>query len=184
MIVNVLLSLFALFLAVLAYTESRTVPPADPVAGQGPRGESLLDLLPEAIGQVKIIDRHGCLIVCTVAGDPGTQERVTPLLEAITQARIVRRFAPPTRDVSGYGLARPDRRIGVWRRGSSARKVVTIGGSNPVGNAVYARVGDTAEVVMIGSYFLAALDMAVQRVRAAGGGGRGPVACQDAVGKG
>jgi hypothetical protein len=159
---NLLLSLIAFLLAVLAYMESPTVPPF-PVPDVEATSEPLFALRPEEIAAVRVSDRQGCFMVR--AAETPAQEKIGRLFEAVTQARVVRRFAPPLDDLSAYGLTRADRHVEVWRQGSEEHENVTVGHFNPIGNAVYARLGNGDEVLMVGSYFLTALDMAVQNLR-------------------
>jgi hypothetical protein len=46
------------------------------------------------------------------------------------------------------------------------RQVVNVGELNPVRNAVYARIQDDPDVLLVGSYFLTSMDMALQELRA------------------
>jgi hypothetical protein len=45
------------------------------------------------------------------------------------------------------------------------RRVLLLGHLNPVGNAVYARWQDDQEVLLVGSYFLTAVDVVFERLR-------------------
>jgi uncharacterized protein DUF4340 len=162
---NILLAFVAASLALLAYTERQTVPSPTPVAAPEQPSESLFSMQPQEIDLIKVLDSRGCLVVRREGTPPRDGEG---LVESIVAARVVRRFSPPLADFSAYGLAPPARRIEVkWTNGAHSRSVA-IGNLNPVGNAVYARIDEGADVVLVGSYFLTSLDMALQRLRAAG----------------
>jgi len=69
---------------------------------------------------------------------------------------------------SSYGLTHPVRRAEVkWAHGAQNRSVA-MGNLNPVGNAVYAHIDGESDVLLVGSYFLTSLDMALQGLRAGG----------------
>lgn len=162
---NILLGFVAASLALLAYTERQTVPASTPVAVPEQSSESLFSLQPQEIDVIKVLDSHGCVIVRRGGTLPQDGER---LVESLIQARVVRRFSPPSGDLSSYGLAPPARRIEVrWASGAQSRSV-EIGDLNPVGNAVYARLDAESGVVLVGSYFLTSLNMALQGLRATG----------------
>lgn len=161
---NFFLSLFALSLAVLAYAERRAAPLPSPLTAPETASEPLFALRPEEITAIRVVDRQRCLVVRR-AGDSVRQEEVEHLRDAVTQARIVRRFTPASPDLSAYGLAAPTRRVEVLRSSDGQFQVVWIGGLNPVGSAVYARTKKESEVLLVGSYFLTALDMALQGMR-------------------
>ncbi len=162
---NFFLSLVTLFLALLAYTERQSAAPPASEAVQEESGEPLFSLQPEEIDAIKVLDAHGCVFVRKKGTNSQPAEE---LIDSIVQARVVRRFSPVSADFSAYGLAQPVRRVEVvWANGTQNRSVV-MGSLNPVGNAVYARAQDEAEVLLIGSYFLTSLDMALQGLCAEG----------------
>jgi hypothetical protein len=164
---NFFLGLLALFFAVLAYTERRAVPPPAPVAIPETSSEPLLALQSEEISAIKVIDRNGCVVVRT-AGGGVLSEKAGQLVDALSQARVVRRFVPPSADLSPYGLTQSARRIEVLGAGEKQSQAVFVGSLNPVGDAVYARTKDASDVLLVGSYFLTALDMALQGLRPGG----------------
>ena len=162
---NILLSFVAASLVLLAYTERQTVPASIPVAVPEQSSEPLFSLQPQEIDAIEVLDTHGCVMVQREGTLPPDAER---LVESMVQARVVRHFSPPSGDFSSYGLAPPARRIEVkWANGAQNRSV-GIGHLNPVGNAVYARIEGTADVLLVGSYFLTSLDMALQGFQAKG----------------
>src|SRR5215813_10460832 len=113
---NILLGVVAASLAFLAYTERQTVPSPTPVAAPEQPSESLFSLQPQEIDVIKVLDPHGCIIVRREAMLRQGAER---LVESIVQARVVRRFSPPSADLSSYGLASPAWRIKVqWANGA------------------------------------------------------------------
>jgi len=161
----ILLGFVAASLALLTYIERQTVPPSTPVAMPEQSSEPLFALQPQEIDVIKVLDPHGCVIVRRQGTLPPDGER---LVGSLVQARVVRRFSPPAGDLSSYGLASPARRIEVQWANSAQSRSVEIGNLNPVGNAVYARIDAESEVVLVGSYFLTALDMALQGLHATG----------------
>jgi len=163
---NFLLGIVMVLLALSAYTERQAAaPPASEVV-QEESGEPLFSLPLEKIGAIKVLDAHGCVLV---RKNGSNSQPVKELLDSIVQVRVVRRFSPASTDFSAYGLTRPVRRVEVtWANGAQSRRVA-IGNLNPVGNAVYVRAQDETEVLLVGSYFLTSLDMALQELRAESG---------------
>jgi len=161
---NFLLSLFAFSLAVFAYVERRTAPPPLPVA-QEASSEPLFALQPEEIDAIRVVDQKGCVVV-RKKGEQ--QQRAEELINNILQTRVLRRFLPSAGDFSLYGLAQPVRRVEVVRVNGGQSQTVVIGNLNPVGDAVYIRTPEDSEVLLVGSYFLTSLNMALQGLRAEG----------------
>lgn len=162
---NILLGFVALSLVLLAYTERRAVPPPAPVATPEESSEPLFSLQPEEIDAIKVLDAHGCVFVRKKGTNPQPAEE---LIVGIVQARVVRRFSPISMALSSYGLTHPVRRVEVtWANGTQSRSVI-LGDLNPVGNAVYAYVDGESDVLLVGSYFLTSVDMALQGLRAKG----------------
>jgi len=160
---NIFLSLLTLFLAVLAYTERRAAPPPSAVLGSEVFSEPLFALRPEEIDAIRVVEQNGCLVVGRRAMSSSYGKA---LMDSLLQARVIRRFPPSPADFSSYGLIHPVRRVEVLLVDGKPVLVVDIGDLNPVRDAVYARIQGDSEVLLIGSYFLTALDMAVQGVRA------------------
>jgi hypothetical protein len=163
---NFLLGIVIVLLALSAYTGRQPAVPSASEARQEKSGEPLFSLQPAEIDSIKVLDAHGCVLVRQKGPNP---QPAKELMDSIVQARVVRRFSPVSADFSAYGLTQPVRRVEVvWANGGQSRSVA-IGSLNPVGNAVYVRAQDEAEVLLIGSYFLISLDMALQGLRAEGG---------------
>jgi Domain of unknown function (DUF4340) len=162
---NVWLSIVALSLVLLAYTERSAMPPLAPVAAPEESSEPLFPLQPEEIGVIRVLELHGCVVVRQEGAIP---QYVEKLVDSLVQARVVRRFSPASADLSSYGLTRLVRHVEVtWANGAQSRSVI-LGNLNPVGNAVYARVDGESDVLLVGSYFLTSIDMALQGLRAKG----------------
>ncbi len=163
---NFLLGLVIVLLALSEYRERQSVAlPASEVVREE-SGEPLFSLQPAEIDAIKVLDAHGCVLV---RKNGSNSQPVKELLDSIVQVRVVRRFSPASTDFSAYGLTRPVRRVEVtWANGAQSRRVA-IGNLNPVGNAVYVRAQDETEVLLVGSYFLTSLDMALQELRAESG---------------
>jgi Domain of unknown function (DUF4340) len=161
---NILLGCVALGLALLAYSERQTVP-LTPGAVLEEASQPLFFLHPEEIDAITVLDLHGCV---SVRQEGTTPQDIEKLGQSIVQARVVRRFNPTSVDLSSYGLTHPVRRIEVqWGHGTQSRSV-KIGNLNPVGNAVYAHIEGESDVLLVGSYFLTSLNMALQGLRAEG----------------
>lgn len=173
---NLCLGLLALGLALLAYTEQHAVPPPAPAAVPQEASEPLFALQPEEIDAIRAVDQHGCMVVRRKAEMP---QHVEALIDSITQARVIRHFPPASADLSSYGLAHPRRRVEVVRVNGERSQMVVMGNLNPVGNAIYARAQDGPEVLLVGSYFLTALDMALQGLRAEGHVSSDPACAND-----
>ncbi|HEV8716298.1 MAG TPA: DUF4340 domain-containing protein [Candidatus Binatia bacterium] len=161
---NILLSFVAVSLVLLAYTERQAIPPT-PGTVPEEASELLFSLRPEEIDAVRVLDAHGCV---SVRREGTTSRDLEKLGQSIVQARVVRRFNPTSVDLSSYGLTHPVRRVEVkWAHGAQSQRVA-IGNLNPVGNAVYAHIEGESDVLLVGSYFLTSLDMALQGLRAEG----------------
>lgn len=159
---NYFLGILALGLAVLAYTERRAAPP--PTSAElEVTSDPLFALQPEEINAIRVVDRHGCVFVRegVMASQPASA-----LMDSVSQARVIRRFPPAGADFSPYGLAHPTRRVEMIGGNGEQRQVVSIGELNPVRNAVYARIQGDPDVLLVGSYFLTSMDMALQELRA------------------
>ena len=163
---NVLLSLLALGLAVMAYAERSHVPASHAGSERRESGEPLFALQPEEINAIRVLDQRGCVLVRKKGGQPLPED----LLDVVTQAHVTRRFVPATTDLSPYGLAQPARRVDVWWGAAPQVHTVVLGSRNPVGDAVYAQVAETPDILLVGGYFVTALDFALQRLRAEGKG--------------
>jgi hypothetical protein len=159
---NYLLSILALGLTVLAFAERRaTLPPAS--AELEVTRDPLFALRLEETSAIRVVDRNGCVFVRKEAV---TSQPASALMDSVSRAHVIRRFPPAEADFSPYGLVRPTRRVEVIGGDGERRQVVNIGELNPVRNAVYARIQDDPDVLLVGSYFLTSLDMALQELRA------------------
>lgn len=162
---NVLLSVLALSLALLSYTERSAAPPPTSEGAQEISSEPLFDLSPEEISAVTVVDRSGCLVVRQEAL---TLPQAEALIESLLQARVIRRFSPDSPDLSPYGLTLPGRRVAVEKTNGERSQVIDLGSLNPIGTAVYVRVQNDPDVLLVGSYLLTSLDMALQGLQAKG----------------
>ncbi len=160
---NFFLGIVTVLLALLAYTERQSAAPPTSEAVQEESGEPLFSLRPDEIDAITVLDAHGCVFVRKKGTNPQPAEE---LMNSIVQARVVRRFSPAAADFSAYGLMQPIRRVEVVRANGAQSRSVAIGNLNPVGSAVYARVRGESDVLLVGSYFLTSLDMALQGLRA------------------
>jgi len=161
---NILLSLVAAGLLLPAYTERQAVS-LTPVAAPEEASEPLFPLPLAEIDTITVLDARGCVSVRRGV----ISQNVEKLGQSVAQARVVRRFSPPSADLSAYGLAHPARQVEVkWAHGAQ-RRSAAVGDLNPVGNAVYARIEGESGVLLVGSYFLTSLDLALQGLRAEGG---------------
>ena len=160
---NYFLGILALGLAVLAYTERRAAPPPTSVAELEVTSDPLFALQPEEINAIRVVDRHGCV---SVRKDVMASQPTSALIDSVSQVRVIRRFPPAEADFSPYGLAHPTRRVEAIGGNGEQRQVVSIGELNPVRNAVYARIQGDPDVLLVGSYFLTSMDMALQELRA------------------
>lgn len=162
--INVLLSILALSLALLAYAE-RSAVPSPAFEEEKILSEPLFGLSSEEIDGITVMDQHGCVIMRKKAL---TSPRAGKLLESLLQARVIRRFAPVSSDLSPYGLTSESRRIVVEKINGGRRQSIDLGAANPSGSAIYARVLEEPAVLLVGGYFLASLNMALQELRAEG----------------
>jgi hypothetical protein len=161
---NILLSLVAAGLLLPAYTERQAVS-LTPVAAPPAVSEPLFPVPLAEIDTITVLDARGCVSVRREV----ISQNVEKLGQSVAQARVVRRFSPPSADLSAYGLAHPARQVEVkWAHGAQSRSAA-VGDLNPVGNAVYARIEGESGVLLVGSYFLTSLDLALQGLRAEGG---------------
>ncbi len=162
---NILLGFVALSLVLLAYIDRRAVPPPAPVATPEESSEPLFSLQPEEIDVIRVLDARGCVVV---RQEKAILPYVKELVDRLVQARVVRRFSPISLALSSYGFTHPVRRVEVtWANGTQSRSVI-LGDLNPVGNAVYAYVDGESDVLLVGSYFLTSVDMALQGLCAKG----------------
>lgn len=162
---NFLLAMLALGLALLAYAERQATPASSPPASPTESSEPLFAVPVEEIAAVKVMERQECFVVRKEAL---TSPHAEELLESLLQARVFRRFSPASADFSPYGLALPSRRIAVEETDGGQSQVMDLGSLNPIGNAVYVHVQNETDVLLVGSYFLTSLDMALQGLRAEG----------------
>lgn len=163
---NLLLTALALCLFFTAYTDRRPAQETKAIVETGSSSESFFPFRPEEVTAVKISDQQHCLLVRTTP-DQSRPEVTEHLLSALTQARIVRRFPAPSADLSAYGLNEMARRIEVFGADGQKLQTITIGALNPVGNAIYANSTANADVLLIGGYFLTALDFALRQMSSA-----------------
>jgi hypothetical protein len=161
--INLLLTLLALCLFLAAYIDRHSPQKTKTLAEPKPSSEALFTLRPEEITAVKIIDQQRCLLVRNTPDQP-RPEVTEHLLTALAQARITRRFPAPSADLSVYGLNETARHIEVF---GEKLQAVTIGVLNPVGNAVYGKRADSPDILLIGGYFLTALDFSLRQMSSA-----------------
>ena len=69
-------------------------------------------------------------------------------------------------DFPAYGLAPATWRIVLAGADGTSRSTLFLGHLNPIGNAVYTRWDDGEDVLLVGSYFLTAVDVVFERLRA------------------
>jgi hypothetical protein len=159
---NGLLAILVLSLALFAYVERQGQPYASQVAEQGVKGEPLFPVRPENVAGIRIKDSHGCMSIGT---EGQLRETAEKLLVILSQAQIVRRLALPLPDASIYGLEQPRTQIEILLQDNRIIQSVSVGSTNPSGSAVYVQEKGQPEVMLVGSYFLTALDMPLQKVR-------------------
>jgi hypothetical protein len=153
---NLLLTVLALSLAVSAYLDRRTLHHSENAVKAETANAPLLAIPAEEIESIGVRDAHRCVIL------RAAEAPFTALLDGVTKTHILRRFPPPSSDLAPYGLAHPQRQLAVQRRGELEFQLVLTGDLNPVGDAVYAKFADSADVLLIGGYFLTTLDFALQ----------------------
>src|SRR5215207_1787371 len=159
---NLFLSCFAVLLLFLAYTErSAPLPPVGVPAKE--TTSTPLFLFPPAV-ITKFSLRHGqqCIVVQTGVE---TRDLLREVSAMLFQGRVVRRFSLPDADFSAYGLMPATWQLIFTEADETRRHALLLGHLNPVGNAVYARWQDDQEVLLVGSYFLTAVDMVFERLR-------------------
>ncbi len=159
---NLFLVCFAVLLLFLAYTErSAPLPPVGVPARE--TTSTPLFLFPPAV-ITKFSIRHGqqCIVVRTGVETRDLLREVGALL---FQGRVVRRFSLPDADFSAYGLMPAAWQLTFTEADETRRHALLLGHLNPVGNAVYARWQDDQEVLLVGSYFLTAVDVVFERLR-------------------
>ena len=159
---NLLLSCFAALLLLSAYTERRTPPPPIDAPAEGTTSAPLFPFSPEAVTKISISHAQQCVIV---RKNIETRDLLREVSAMLFQGRVVRRFSPPGTDVSAYGLASSTWRIVLTGADDTRQHVLLLGRLNPIGNAVYARWHDDKEVLLVGSYFLTAVDVVFERLR-------------------
>lgn len=166
---NLFLSCFAVLLLLLAYTErSAPLPPVGVPARE--TTSTPLFLFPSAVIR-KVSIRHGqqCVVVQTSVE---TRDLIREVSEMLWQGREVRRFSLPSADFSVYGLMPATWQLTFTEADETQRHALLLGHLNPVGNAVYARWQDDQEVLLVGSYFLTAVDVVFERLRSSSLAGR------------
>jgi hypothetical protein len=159
---NLFLGCFAILLLFLAYTERSAPLPPVGVPAKETASAPLFSLSPETITKISIRNAQQCVVAQKNAGTTGLLREVSAIL---LQGRVVRRFSPRDTDFPAYGLAPAIWRIVLTGDDDTPRSALFLGHLNPVGNAVYARWQDDQEVVLVGSYFLTAVDVVFERLR-------------------
>ena len=159
---NLFLSCFAIILLSLAYTERRTLSPPTSASAEETTSALLFPLSPEAITKIRISNTQQCVVARKNAE---TMELFQEVSAMLLQGRVIRRFSPPVVDFSAYGLTPATWQIVLAGADETQPQVLWLGRLNPIGNAVYARWRDDKEVLLIGSYFLTAVDVVFERLR-------------------
>jgi len=159
---NLFLGCFAVLLLFLAYTERSAPLPPIGVPAKETTSALLFPRSPETITKISITNAQQCVVAQKNAGTTDLLHEVSALL---FQGRVVRRFSPPDADLPMYGLAPARWRIVLTGADDTPRSALFLGHLNPVGNAVYARWQDDQEVLLVGSYFLTAVDVVFERLR-------------------
>lgn len=161
---NLFLICFAVMLLVLAYIERRTPLPPTSAPVEETTSAPLFSLSPETITKVSISHAQQCVVAQKNAETMGLLREVSAIL---LQGRMVRHFSPPIAEVSAYGLTPATWQVVLAGADETRQRVLLLGRLNPVGNAVYARWHDDKEVLLVGSYFLTAIDVVFERLRSA-----------------
>jgi hypothetical protein len=164
---NLLLTIFAVCLFLSAYTDRSTTQKTTTEDVPESSSAPLFPFRPEEVTAVKIIDQQHCLLVRTTPNQL-RPEATEHLFSALTQARIVRRFAASSADLSAYGLDETARRIEVFGASGQKLQTVTIGALNPVGNEVYTKSTVSPDILLSGGYFLTALEFALRQMSSVG----------------
>lgn len=174
---NLFLSCFAIILLLLTYAERRTPLPPTSAPAEDTTSAPLYSLSPAAVTQITLRNAQQCVVVRTEAD---TGEFLREVSAMLLQGRVVRRFSPSGTDFSVYGLAPATWRIVLAGAGGTPRSTLFLGHLNPIGNAVYARWQDNQEVLLVGSYFLTAVDVVFERLRASSHSGiLADVSCEE-----
>ena len=160
---NLFLSCFAIILLLLTYAERRTLPPPTNASAEETTSTPLFPFSPEAVTKISLRNLDQCVVA---RKEPDTVEFLREISEMLLQGRVVRRFSPPVTDFSVYGLAPAPWQVALTDADDSRQPVLLLGRLNPVGNAVYARWDDGEDVLLVGSYFLTAVDVVFERLRA------------------
>jgi hypothetical protein len=161
---NLFLSCFAIILLLSAYLERRTLSPPTGAPAEDTTSAPLFSLSPEAVTMLSLRNLDQCVVARKEAD---SVEFLREVSEMLLQGRVVRRFSPPVKDFSEYGLASATWQIALASGDDTLQPVLLLGRLNPVGNAVYARWDDSEDVLLVGSYFLTAVDVVFERLRSA-----------------
>lgn len=163
---NSFLMVCVLGLLLLSYLEHKARPSEEQMSKQEVPSEPLVTVRSDEIVGIRVQDSHGCLMVDI---ERQAQAATEDLLGILMQARIVRRIRNPLSDLTAYGLVQPQVRISLLRHDRTIAQHVSIGNSNPLGSTMYAAVEGQPEVLLVGSYFLRAVDMMLSQVRGPAG---------------
>jgi hypothetical protein len=159
---NLVLSGFAIILLFLAYTERRTSPPSTSAPTEETTSAPLFLLPPEAVTKISIRKAQQCVVV---RKNTETLDLLREVSAMLFQGRVIRQFSPPGADDAAYGLTPATRQIVLAGDDDTPQHRLLLGRLNPVGNAVYARWRDAKEVLLVGSYFLTAVDVVFEQLR-------------------
>ena len=99
---NLFLSCFAIILLLSAYLERRTLSPPTGAPAEDTISAPLFSLSPEAVTMLSLRNLDQCVVARKEAD---SVEFLREVSEMLLQGRVVRRFSPPVKDFSEYGLA-------------------------------------------------------------------------------
>jgi hypothetical protein len=147
-----------------------------PSDGPPPR-QRFLTVEPEALREVRLL-RAGRRVVSQRAGDrwsvvepPGAtvpSDLIAAFTKALTATEEIERVAEQDADARSYGLDEHAARVELVPSNGEPL-VVMLGATNPTGTALYARRGDTSEVILIGRDVRYYEDLIFQALAAAPG---------------
>ena len=159
---NLFLGCFAVILLLLAYIERQVPQPPTSAPTKETTSAPLFLLSPEAVTKISIRNAQQCVVV---RKNTETMDLLREVSAMLFQGRVVRRFSPSAVDFSAYGLVPATWQIVLTSAVEAQPQVLWLGRLNPIGNAVYARWLDDKEVLLVGSYFLTAVDVVFKRLR-------------------
>lgn len=87
------------------------------------------------------------------------------IIDTVSDLKFKRVIEESASDLSVYGLKEPKIKVEFQLQGEKEKRVLKVGDENPIGDSLFATVGDTKKVVLVPSYLSSSLNKEIKQLR-------------------